>query len=176
VTSSSETISTVDSGQSKLSRRQWSLEEKRRIVAEVLQPDASVAKVARRHGVNANLVFNWRKTVSLDEATPVSGLSVQTSSATASPGAATVEDAAQTFIPIGVFGRAEDERPAMIARPSTANAGQMMPGRPTIPRPATEARVGMIEINLPDGTWVRVDAFVNERALRRVLAVLKTVP
>ena len=36
-----------------------------------------------------------------------------------------------------------------------------------------QARPGLIEIDLPDGTRLRVDAFVNERALRRVLAVLK---
>ena len=43
------------------SRRSWSDEEKRRIVAEAVLPGASVADIARRHGVNANLVFNWRK-------------------------------------------------------------------------------------------------------------------
>ncbi len=31
----------------------------------------------------------------------------------------------------------------------------------------------MIEIGLADGTRLRVDGFVNERALRRVLAVLR---
>jgi transposase len=36
-------------------------EEKRRIVEETLSTDASVAVVARRHGVNANQVFHWRK-------------------------------------------------------------------------------------------------------------------
>jgi transposase len=34
-------------------------------------------------------------------------------------------------------------------------------------------RVGVIEIELADGTRLRVDAFVNERVLRRVLAALK---
>ena len=37
------------------------LEEKRRIVEETLAEGASVALVARAHGVNANLVFNWRR-------------------------------------------------------------------------------------------------------------------
>lgn len=37
---------------------------------------------------------------------------------------------------------------------------------------ATE-RVEVIEIELVDGTRLRVDAFVNERVLRRVLAALK---
>jgi transposase len=42
-------------------RRYRSLEEKRRIVEEALAEGASVARIARVHGVNANLVFNWRK-------------------------------------------------------------------------------------------------------------------
>jgi transposase len=37
------------------------VEEKRRIVEETLQPGASVARVARAHGVNANQVFGWRR-------------------------------------------------------------------------------------------------------------------
>jgi transposase len=41
------------------------------------------------------------------------------------------------------------------------------------PSTAMQARPGLIEIDLPDGTRLRVDAFVNERALRRVLAVLR---
>jgi transposase len=40
-------------------RRMRTLEEKRRIVAEASAPGASVAEVARRHGVNANLLFCW---------------------------------------------------------------------------------------------------------------------
>ena len=38
-----------------------SIEEKRRIVEETLRPGASVARVARRHAVNANQLFSWRK-------------------------------------------------------------------------------------------------------------------
>lgn len=42
-------------------RRYRTNAEKRRIVEEALAGDASVAEVARRNGVNANLLFNWRK-------------------------------------------------------------------------------------------------------------------
>lgn len=42
-------------------RRFRSVEEKRRIVEETLVPGASVARVARAHGVNANQVFGWRQ-------------------------------------------------------------------------------------------------------------------
>lgn len=42
-------------------RRYRTVEEKRRIVEETLTEGVSVAVVARRHGVNANQVFQWRK-------------------------------------------------------------------------------------------------------------------
>ena len=78
------------------------------------------------------------------------------------------------FIPIGVFARTEDEEPALattgFSPPSTVESAR----RPAAAlRPAPEERAGTIEIDLGDGTRLRVDAFVNERALRRVLTVLK---
>jgi transposase len=43
-------------------KRQYrSKQERRQIVQETLQPGASVAVIAREHGVNANQVFHWRK-------------------------------------------------------------------------------------------------------------------
>ncbi|MDW9253161.1 transposase family protein [Burkholderia thailandensis] len=42
-------------------RRRRTAQEKIAIVQETLEPGASVSAVARRHGVNANQVFGWRK-------------------------------------------------------------------------------------------------------------------
>ena len=42
-------------------RRRWPDEMKRRIVGETLEAGASVSVVARRHDVNANQVFTWRR-------------------------------------------------------------------------------------------------------------------
>ena len=42
-------------------KRRRSVEERRKIVEATLQPGASVSRVARRHDVNANQVFHWRK-------------------------------------------------------------------------------------------------------------------
>ena len=42
-------------------RRFWSSDEKRRMVAESFAPGASVSEVAQRYGVNANLLFTWRR-------------------------------------------------------------------------------------------------------------------
>jgi transposase len=49
----------VGTGKGKKLRR--TIKEKRDIVEETLVAGASVARVARRHGVNANQVFYWRK-------------------------------------------------------------------------------------------------------------------
>jgi transposase len=42
-------------------RQRRSIAEKRRIVEETLAAGASVARVARAHGINANQVFGWRR-------------------------------------------------------------------------------------------------------------------
>ena len=42
-------------------RRIRTLAEKLSILREIDQPGASVAAVARRHGMNANLLFAWRR-------------------------------------------------------------------------------------------------------------------
>jgi transposase len=48
-------------------RRQWPEVLKRRIVAETLEPGASVSIVARRHDVNANQLFKWRREMGSDQ-------------------------------------------------------------------------------------------------------------
>ena len=42
-------------------RKRRSPAEKRLIVEETLESGASVARVARAHGLNANVVFHWRR-------------------------------------------------------------------------------------------------------------------
>jgi transposase len=42
-------------------RRRWSAAEKMRMVEESLEPGASVSLVARRHGVDPNQLFTWRR-------------------------------------------------------------------------------------------------------------------
>src|SRR5215204_1308968 len=41
--------------------RRWSAEEKRSICRQTRAPGVSVAQVARRHALNANLIFKWLK-------------------------------------------------------------------------------------------------------------------
>jgi transposase len=42
-------------------RRQWPEASRHQIVTETLEPGASVSIVARRHEVNANQRFKWRR-------------------------------------------------------------------------------------------------------------------
>jgi transposase-like protein len=54
------TADTDSQDTSTVRRRHRSAEEKRRIVEKTLVKGASVARVAREYGVNANQVFSWR--------------------------------------------------------------------------------------------------------------------
>ena len=54
----------MDTSRERLSgyrRRRWPEALKRQIVAETLEPGSSVSIVARRHDVNANQLFLWRR-------------------------------------------------------------------------------------------------------------------
>src|SRR3979490_1309453 len=51
----------LDETPNRTGRRRRSVEEKRRIVEETLEAGGAAARVARRHAVNANQVFYWRK-------------------------------------------------------------------------------------------------------------------
>jgi transposase len=127
-------------------RRMRTNDEKRRIVEEALVPGASVAAVARRHGLNANLLFGWRRLHkqgllerSREPAVPM--LPVQVTTPTL----------------------AADRRSTRVARSSA------QPRR----RPTTAPRSsGHIEIELPSGARVRIHGRVEPRALAEVLTAL----
>jgi transposase len=108
-------------------RRRWSAEEKQAIVAESLEPNASIAGIARKHGIGTGQLYGWRHQFLTNH-----------------PGEATG------------FARVE-----LISKPPRL-AGPIAPSS------------GVIEIVLPGGgPTIRVDAQVDEQALRRVLAVLR---
>ena len=140
-------------------RRRWTAEEKRQIVEETTVPGSSVSVVARRYDINANLLFKWKRQ---DEAGQLGGPP------------ATAE--APEFVPIGMVGRTGDGGPALLARmPGSEDRirGHGWPEGEDRRALGVEARAGVIENDLPDGARVRVDAFVDARALTRVLSALK---
>jgi transposase len=124
-------------------RRKWTAAEKAALLAEVEAEGGRVSIVARRHGISDSLLYNWR-----------SAWKAAVSMRSPEP----VE-----FVPIGMIAQASDEGPAMTT----------MPEPPALSGSCREDRVGVIEIELANGTRVRVDAFVNEKALSRVLRAMK---
>jgi transposase len=128
-------------------RRQWTPEEKAALMAEVETEGGRVSVVARRHGISTSLLYNWR------------------SAWRAARAARATAVRPTEFIQLGVVAGLSAERPSV---PTAAGA--------VCPRGAGLAlaeRVGVIEIDLPDGARVRVDSAVNEKALRRVLSALR---
>ena len=141
-------------------RRTRSVAERQRIVAEALAPGASVAAVARRHGLNANLVFKWIRRARegwLDRRhTPAKAAHV----------AAMAQDGdAPVFIPVKLVDLKAVTAPA--SAPPLALA-LTKPAR----EPRRSARHGAMEISLPNGARLSLDADVDKEALRRVLSVL----
>ncbi len=126
-------------------RRIWSAEEKAALLAEIDAEDGKVRLVARRRGVSESLLYNWR--------------SARKAAAVAAGAAEDVH-----FVPIGVLRGKAPREPALLAPPEPTPAPE--------PPPA-EGKGGSIEITLPNGARVSVDAFVNEKALARVLRAMK---
>ena len=128
-------------------RRQWTLEEKAALMAEVEAAGGQVSVVARRHGISKSLLYNWR--------------SAWRAAAGAVAARATSAVSAG-FIQLGVVAEPMEPLPPTIPAACPRGAGLSL-----------AERVGVIEIDLPDGVRVRVDDHVSERALRRVLAAMK---
>ena len=124
-------------------RRRWSVEQKREIAAESLEPGISPITVARRYGISSGLLYTWRRHL-LEGSLGVTRQPVAES--------ARVE----------VMAVPADPTPALspVPEPAAAASGPM------------KHPDGMIEIALPGGVSVRVDAQVDSGALRRVLAAL----
>jgi transposase len=142
-------------------RRFWSQGHRQRVVAEALAPDASVAEVARRYGLNANLVFKWIKRA---KAGWPDQRRVQS----------TIEkpsiDEPIGFVPVTVFDGTAARLPASSETPAI-DAVTPTHG-PRRKRRAAQRR-GVIDIALPDGARISVDAEVDETALRVVLSAMK---
>jgi transposase len=124
-------------------RRRWSVEQKREIAAESLEPGASPITVARRHGIGSGQLYRWRRQL-LEGSL---GAAVQ---------------------PVAQFARAE----VMAVGPGSGAPTDGRP-EPGVSAPSLQSRAeGMIEIVLPSGVSVRVDTRVDSGALRRVLTAL----
>ncbi|HEY3847391.1 MAG TPA: transposase [Acetobacteraceae bacterium] len=126
-------------------RRSWTADRKSQIVAESLGPELTPTEVARKHGISTGQLYTWRQR----------HLNVPTALVTrAVPRFAQVE-----LTPAPFSAGAADPKPADAYPPSTPSS---------LSRPE-----GLIEVVLPGGVVVRMDAHVDGSALRRVLGALE---
>ena len=124
-------------------RRRWSLGQKQDIVAESLGPELTPTEVARKQGISSGQLDTWRREL----------LSVQ----------------------IAKVARSTPRFAEVVAQsPSGPSDGDPVPAVETpAPRlPALARPDGLIELVLPGGLVVRLDAHVDAGALRRVLGAL----
>ena len=123
-------------------RRTWTPEQKRAIVAESLGSEVTPTEVARKYAISSGLLYTWRQQVLGGQISVVTG---------STPSFARVE------------------LPPALQPPESSE-----PVSPTVPSPPPQSSRpdGLIEIVLPSGVLVRVDAAVDGRALRRVLGAL----
>ncbi len=126
-----------------LVRRQWSDDEKRRLVYEGLRSGVGLGKFARMCGLQPSMLFRWRNTYALLVDLPAPSDVARDQPAFADVRIAPAPQPARTA--------------ALPATPATEN------------RAASDA----IEIVLGGGRRVRVGPGVDADALRRVLAVLE---
>ena len=124
-------------------RRRWTLEQKREIVVESLGPELTPTEVARKHGISSGQLYTWRRQL----------LNV--------PGAV-VTAAMPRFAPVDLAS----------ARPGASGPTALDEHIP-VALPAAARPEGMIEILLPGGVSLHVDARVDGCALRRVLDALE---
>jgi transposase len=92
-------------------RRWHPISEKLKIVKLSMQPGASVAEVARAHGVNANQVFTWRRAFKRGE----------------------LSEPSVALIPVTVSNREDESRePEAVAPPAGGAIHIELPGRALI--------------------------------------------
>ena len=127
-------------------RRRWTADQKREIAAESLQPGVSPVMVARKYGISSGLLYTWRQRLLCGAL-------------------GAVADTKPRFVRVDVLAGL----PHLDA--TTPEALELAPPATPLASPSSEPD-GRIEIMLSGGATVRVDAQVNEDALRRVLAAL----
>lgn len=141
--------------------------KKCRIVEETFVPGASVSVVARRHDVNANLVFGWRQKYRQGKL-----VDRKMVAKAASPMPDPDTSAGQALVRVGVVDQDGVIRPSASADGDPASPSRGT-GKATASPGVNRPVAGIIEIELPSGIKVRVDAGIEEAALRRVLAAVR---
>ena len=128
-------------------RRQHDRSFKARLVEQSLQPGASVAVIARNNGINANLLFKWRR----DHGRKAIAASMSTA---ATP---------TVLLPVHV---------EPVTRVGTRSVLEPTPTAEAVPGSRVAARGGVIEVEIA-GALLRLRGAVDEAMLSSVLRALR---
>lgn len=126
-------------------RRQWTAEEKARIVAESFEEGANISEVARRNGVSRGLLTVWRHKFA-------------TAAGLQAPG----------FVPVRIT---SESSPATANEPDRPASAHEAPPQ-TAPPPGKPG--GAIEIEM-NGARIRVEPGVELATLSTVLSALRVI-
>jgi transposase-like protein len=150
-------------------RRRWSVMDRERILAECDVPGAVIKAVARRNDIAESMIYSWRAMKRASAALESEPLAFIPYGEVASKHALPSSDAAvlQALQKEGAAARREaiDEQCAIAMQPHVQKGYDLI-------RPHPGNRPGTIDMVLTSGVALTVDAFVNEKALARVLKVL----
>ena len=128
-------------------RRQHDRSFKANLVEQSLQPGASVAVIARHNGINANLLFKWRR----DHGRKAIAASMSTA---ATP---------TVLLPVHV---------EPVTRVGVRSALEPAPTAEAVPGSRVAARGGVIEVEIA-GALLRLRGAVDEAVLSSVLRALR---
>ncbi|PAX06311.1 IS66-like element accessory protein TnpA [Sphingomonas lenta] len=149
-------------------RRSYTDEQRAEVLAEAARPGAVVAQVARRYGIAESLIYDWRKRRRCAEPTAGEPLRIVPYGMVAELPSTIIETSSAKSAHI-----LEPEPPSRAPaphRPGSEAAGD----RPDAARPEPER--GGIQVDLPSGVRLTVDAQVSEKALARVFRALRHAP
>ena len=137
-------------------RRQWSQDDKARLVIESLKPGTNVSEVARRHGLSPQQLFGWRREAR----------------------ALMAEEAEASNLPASERTRSCSPRKPKAAAltsgdPAPAFASVVIAASPSPPSPPAPPASGRIEIAIGDAV-VRVFGQVEPAALTAVLRAARS--
>ena len=123
-------------------KRLWTDEEKRSICLQTTAPEVSVAQVARRYALNANMIFKWLR------------------DARHAPGSAQGGVDAQVFLPVEIVNptRSEPARPVL---PNNVLPNNVLPNS-VLPD-------CLLEIEIAGGHRLRVSGSYDPEALARLI-------
>lgn len=127
-------------------RPNFPVDFKMRIAQQACEPGVSVSQLAQQHGINANMLFKWRRHL-------LAGLFDTTRHH-------------QVMLPVAIVGTLKASAPVV----TTKRQADPVTGSTTN---ADVGRHGVIEIQIADAT-IRVDAHVDPTTLHAVIRMLRT--